>query len=106
MFRYIMLSGYPPFYGRCGNQCGWDEGGECDKCQDMLMKRIQNGRYEFPPEVSLIILRVDGMQGHLFTEDRKKCTTVGPLYYKPLNCRNLYNKDTILCPSVVLYYIK
>ena len=53
MFRYIMLSGYPPFYGRCGNQCGWDEGGECDKCQDMLMKRIQNGHYEFPPEVSL-----------------------------------------------------
>ena len=28
--------------------------------------------------------------------------TVEPLYYKPLNCRNLYNKDTILCPSVVL----
>lgn len=47
---YIMLSGYPPFYGRCGNQCGWDEGGECDKCQDMLMERIQNGHYEFPSE--------------------------------------------------------
>ena len=25
-----------------------------------------------------------------------------PLYYKPLHCRNLYNNDTILCPSVVL----
>ena len=24
-----------------------------------------------------------------------------PLYYKPLNCRNLYNKDTILCHTVV-----
>ena len=28
--------------------------------------------------------------------------TVGPLYYKPLNCRNLCNKGTILSPSVVL----
>ena len=28
--------------------------------------------------------------------------TVGPLYYKPLKCGNLYNEDTILCPSVVL----
>ena len=23
-------------------------------------------------------------------------------YYNPLNCRNLHNEDTILCPSVVL----
>lgn len=50
-----MLSGYPPFYGRCGNACGWDEGEHCDKCQDMLMKRIQDGRYEFPAEVSELV---------------------------------------------------
>ena len=34
------------------------------------------------------------------------CNTVEPLYYKPLKCGNLYNKDTILCPSVVLKCIK
>ena len=34
--------------------------------------------------------------------DQDNCCTVESLYYKPLNCRNLYNKDTILCPSVVL----
>ena len=28
--------------------------------------------------------------------------SVGPLYYKPLKCGNLYNKDTILYPSLVL----
>ena len=28
--------------------------------------------------------------------------TVRPLYYKPLKCGNLYNKNTILCPSLVL----
>ena len=32
--------------------------------------------------------------------------TVGLLYYKPLKCGNLYNKDIILCPSVVLKCIK
>ena len=32
--------------------------------------------------------------------------TVEPLYCKPLICGNLYNKDTILCPSVVLQCIK
>ena len=32
--------------------------------------------------------------------------TVEPLYYKPLKCGNLYNKDTILCPSEVLKCIK
>ena len=36
----------------------------------------------------------------------KECRdTVGPLYYKPLKCGNLCNKDTILCPSVVLWCI-
>ena len=30
---YMMLSGSPPFYGRCGKQCGWERGGECDDCQ-------------------------------------------------------------------------
>ena len=28
--------------------------------------------------------------------------TVKPLYYKPLKCGNLCNKDTNLCPSVVM----
>ena len=46
-----MLSGYPPFYGRCGNPCGWDAGEHCDQCQTMLMERIQEGRYSFPEKV-------------------------------------------------------
>ena len=32
--------------------------------------------------------------------------TVEPLYYKPPNSINLYIKDTILCPSAVLYCTK
>uniref|UniRef100_A0A8C2PU83 MAPK interacting serine/threonine kinase 2b n=1 Tax=Cyprinus carpio TaxID=7962 RepID=A0A8C2PU83_CYPCA len=30
---YIMLSGYPPFVGRCGSDCGWENGEPCQACQ-------------------------------------------------------------------------
>lgn len=30
---YIMLSGYPPFVGRCGGDCGWEFGEPCHICQ-------------------------------------------------------------------------
>uniref|UniRef100_A0A8D0H4Q7 MAPK interacting serine/threonine kinase 2 n=1 Tax=Sphenodon punctatus TaxID=8508 RepID=A0A8D0H4Q7_SPHPU len=30
---YIMLSGYPPFVGHCGTDCGWDRGEACPTCQ-------------------------------------------------------------------------
>ncbi|XP_026062277.1 MAP kinase-interacting serine/threonine-protein kinase 2 [Carassius auratus] len=45
---YIMLSGYPPFVGHCGTDCGWDWGEPCQVCQSMLFESIQEGKYEFP----------------------------------------------------------
>ena len=30
---YIMLCGYPPFYGQCGKDCGWERGEACPACQ-------------------------------------------------------------------------
>ncbi|XP_051557764.1 MAP kinase-interacting serine/threonine-protein kinase 2-like [Myxocyprinus asiaticus] len=45
---YIMLSGYPPFVGHCGTDCGWDWGEPCQACQSMLFESIQEGKYEFP----------------------------------------------------------
>ncbi|XP_036409944.1 MAP kinase-interacting serine/threonine-protein kinase 2-like [Megalops cyprinoides] len=45
---YIMLSGYPPFVGRCGGNCGWEWGEPCAGCQNMLFESIQEGKYEFP----------------------------------------------------------
>lgn len=45
---YILLCGYPPFYGHCGADCGWERGEACQSCQGLLFTSIQEGRYEFP----------------------------------------------------------
>lgn len=45
---YIMLCGYPPFYGTCGHTCGWAKGEECEQCQSLLFERIQDGEFDFP----------------------------------------------------------
>ena len=41
IIMYILLCGYPPFSGNCGNQCGWSMGGACNTCQELLFHSIQ-----------------------------------------------------------------
>jgi len=43
-----MLCGYPPFYGQCGADCGWERGEFCNSCQETLFTCIQDGFYDFP----------------------------------------------------------
>lgn len=45
---YILLCGYPPFCGSCGEDCGWAQGGSCMECQNNLFSNIQEGRFMFP----------------------------------------------------------
>lgn len=48
VIMYILLSGNPPFFMECGNDCGWDRGEFCAECQDLLFNSIQEGIYTFP----------------------------------------------------------
>lgn len=46
VIAYILLSGYPPFSGNCGQECGWNRGENCYRCQELLFESIREGKTE------------------------------------------------------------
>ena len=68
-----MLCGYPPFYGQCGDDCGWERGENCSSCQEMLFSSIQDGFYEFPDgEWSAISEEAKDLIRHLLVRDPRQ----------------------------------
>jgi len=48
IIMYILLCGYAPFSGNCGEDCGWERGESCTKCQELLFSNIKEGAVMFP----------------------------------------------------------
>lgn len=73
VIAYILLSGYPPFYGKCGEDCGWERGENCNACQELLFHSIQEGRYDFPePEWDNISPEAKDLIANLLIKDARK----------------------------------
>merc|ERR1712141_994574 len=73
VMMYILLSGYPPFIGACGQKCAWAQGGQCDQCQLNLFTNIQQGTFEFhPKEWTNISPQAKDLIRRLLVKDAKK----------------------------------
>jgi len=73
VMMYILLSGYPPFSGACGQQCAWAQGGQCDQCQLNLFTNIQQGTFEFhSKEWTSISDQAKDLIRRLLVKDAKK----------------------------------
>ncbi|MGH0147846.1 UNVERIFIED_CONTAM: hypothetical protein FKN15_050402 [Acipenser sinensis] len=81
---YIMLSGYPPFVGHCGGDCGWDRGEPCHNCQNMLFESIQEGKYEFPEkDWAHISFSAKDLISKLLVRDAKKRLSAAQVLQHP-----------------------
>lgn len=85
---YIMLCGYPPFYGQCGLDCGWERGEACQSCQETLFTRIQDGMFEYPDNEWQDVSNnaKDLIQKLLVREPRKRLTALEVLQHPWITC--------------------
>lgn len=85
---YIMICGYPPFYGQCWREnCGWDQGLSCNDCQENLFKRIQRGEFDFPdPEWENVSQGAKDLICHLLVKNVRERFTADEVLKHPWVC--------------------
>lgn len=104
-FRYIMLCGYPPFYGQCGIDCGWERGEMCQNCQEMLFTSIQDGFYEFPEaEWSTVSEEAKDLIRHLLVREPSKRFTAAEVL-KDVWVTNPPEATPLATPRILTRYV-
>lgn len=84
VIAYMLLCGYPPFYGSCGSGCGWERGEFCSACQEQLFESIRVGYYEFPArEWSAISEDAKDLIRNLLVKDVKRRFTAEAVLRQP-----------------------
>ncbi|KAI6242935.1 BMA-MNK-1, isoform u [Aphelenchoides fujianensis] len=101
---YILLCGYPPFYGQCSREnCGWAQGQSCNDCQENLFQRIQRGEFDFPEEEWADISdEAKELISHLLIKNARDRLTAEDVLNHPMRPRlplhhvpsNLFRKDS------------
>lgn len=101
-----MLCGYPPFYGQCGEDCGWERGEACQDCQETLFNRIQDGNYTFPSgEWSGITSSAKDLIRHLLVRNPRKRYSAADVLKHPWVC-NPPAATPLATPHVLTRYAK
>lgn len=99
---YILLCGYPPFYGNCGEDCGWQRGETCHACQDILFHSIQEGVYDFPEaEWSCISDDAKDLISRLLVKDARKRLSAAAVLKHPWISRSGGVGGALVTPQVI-----
>lgn len=99
---YILLCGYRPFYAHCKRDCDFDAGGECDDCQELLFRCIQEGVYSFPDsDWSHISHDAKDLIRHLLVKNPHQRYTAEQVLVHPWLCR----EQTVTTPLATPYIL-
>lgn len=102
VITYILLCGYPPFYGCCGSDCGWERGEFCQACQDQLFTCIQEGKYDFPErEWATVSEDAKDLIRHLLVKDASQRYTAEMVLNHPWVQRGGPRTTLLQTPKVI-----
>ena len=100
---YILLCGYRPFYAHCSRVgCDFNEGGECEDCQELLFKSIQQGVYSFPdPDWAKISVDAKDLIQHLLVKNPYQRYTTEQVLHHPWLSRDLSGSAQLATPIIL-----